>query len=143
MTPENIFQYTSTLALAGWILLIISYWFNIDKWIAGIIITLLCIVYMYLVITNFDLDQTKNFSSLQGVKLLFSNDSLLLAGWVHYLAFDLLTGLFIKNNAIKCNISFWVVLPCLFFTFMLGPVGLLLYFIFRMIITKKYFHSYL
>ena len=32
------------------------------------------------------------FSSLPDVALLFSNPWLLLAGWIHYLAFDLLVG---------------------------------------------------
>jgi hypothetical protein len=61
------------------------------------------------------------------------------AGWVHYLAFDLMTGLFIKRNALKHGISHWLLIPCLFLTFMFGPIGLLLYFLIRLIITKQYF----
>ncbi|MDP9230613.1 MAG: ABA4-like family protein, partial [Bacteroidota bacterium] len=81
----------------------------------------------------------KSFGSLAGVMALFQNPRLLVAGWVHYLAFDLLTGVFIKNNSLKHGISHWLVIPCLFFTFMLGPVGLLLYMIIRWIVTKYYF----
>jgi hypothetical protein len=70
---------------------------------------------------------------------LFTNPRLVTAGWIHYLAFDLLAGLFIRNNAQKHGISHWILIPCLLFTFMFGPVGLLLYLLIRWMITKSYF----
>lgn len=70
---------------------------------------------------------------------LFQNQKLVVAGWVHYLAFDLLTGIFIKKNSLKYGISHWFIIPCLLFTFMLGPVGLLLYLLMRFIQTRDYF----
>ena len=62
---------------------------------------------------------------------MFSQRGALLAGWVHYLAFDLFVGAWIVATAPKYGIAHWLVLPCLFFTLMAGPVGLLLYFILR------------
>ena len=70
---------------------------------------------------------------------LFQNETLVTAGWIHYLAFDLLTGIWIKKNSVKYGISHWIIVPCLIFTFMLGPVGLLLYLLVRTVQTKKYF----
>jgi hypothetical protein len=70
---------------------------------------------------------------------LFKNRTLVTAGWVHYLAFDLLTGIFIRKNAQKHGINHWLIVPCLLFTFMLGPIGLLLYLLLRWVITKNYF----
>ena len=140
MPPEAIFKILNLVALGGWITLIVSNWYNqLEKFVIGGIITMLAIAYTYLIFSNFHASDMQSFSTLAGVKQLFSNDNLLLAGWVHYLALDLLAGCFIVKNARINNISFWLVLPCLFLTFMLGPFGLLLFFLTRWIITKKYF----
>ena len=50
---------------------------------------------------------------------------------VHYVCFDLQTGLFIANDSIEKKIPQLLVIPCLFLTMMLGPTGLLLYFVVR------------
>src|SRR5215467_6915018 len=140
MQPQSVFQYCSTIAMVGWILLIIfPNWFRIDKFIIGIIITLFAIVYTWLLFDCFHFADFKKFGSLDGVMELFKNPVLVTAGWVHYLAFDLMTGIFIKKNSVKHGISHWLIIPCLFLTFMVGPVGLLLYLLLRFIITKQYF----
>ena len=142
MSPENIFKLCSTIALAGWIILIfIPFWRSSDKFIIGIIITLFSIIYAWLIFSNFSFSDIKKFNSLQGVMQLFTNPFIVTAGWIHYLAFDLMTGLFISRNARMYKISHLLIVPCLFFTFMFGPVGLLLYFIIRFVITKKYFST--
>jgi hypothetical protein len=71
------------------------------------------------------------FSTLAGVGVLFSNPWLLLAGWVHYLAFDLLIGSWELEDAAERGIAHWVVVPCLLLTFLFGPAGWLLYRIVR------------
>ncbi len=141
MTPDSIFQACSTIALAGWIVLLIAspFWMPFDKFVIGIIITLFTIVYAWLIALSFTTGDFEKFGSLNGVMELFTNRTAVTAGWVHYLAFDLLTGTWIKKNSIKYNISHWLVIPCLFFTFMLGPVGLLLYLLIRTIKAKRYF----
>lgn len=140
MTPANLFNLCNTLALCGWIILIaLPFWKQADKFILGVIITLLAILYAGIIIRFFHLSDTGKFGTLAGVASLFENEWLLLAGWIHYLAFDLLTGLFIRRNAATLNIPHLYLVPCLFFTFMLGPVGLLLYLLIRFGFTKKYF----
>jgi len=68
---------------------------------------------------------------------LFANRWVLLAGWIHYLCFDLFIGSWQVRDAAARGISHWLVVPCLFFTFMFGPVGLLLYFVLRFSVTRK------
>ena len=65
--------------------------------------------------------------SLAEVSRLFENPYLLLAGWVHYLAFDLFIGAWEVRDARRLGIPHLLVVPCLGLTFILGPVGLLLY----------------
>jgi hypothetical protein len=52
---------------------------------------------------------------------------MLLAGWTHYLAFDLIVGSWEVRDARERGISHWLVVPCLALTFMFGPVGFLAY----------------
>jgi len=82
-----------------------------------------------------------SFGSLEGVVGLFQDPKSVLIGWVHYLAFDLWVGSWEVGDAVKRGINRWLVLPCLLFTFMLGPVGLVMYFILRAIVTKKFNHE--
>ncbi len=140
MHAEQIFTAANTLAMAGWIILIfLPFWKTSDKFILGIIITLMALVYTWLMFTTFKPADMQSFSSLSGVKKLFENDKLVVAGWVHYLAFDLLAGMFIKNNGIRYNINHWLLVPCMLLTFLFGPAGLLLFLIIRLIKTKHYF----
>jgi hypothetical protein len=139
MHADQLFQISSTLAMIGWILLAI---FHKTLWISrvliGTILVFMCLLYTWLIANNFGGMQPDSFGSLDGVAALFVNREALLAGWVHYLAFDLLTGIFIVNNARKNGIGIGWLLPCLFFTFMLGPVGFLLYLLIRWAHTKNY-----
>jgi hypothetical protein len=67
------------------------------------------------------------FSSLAGVAALFDNRWLLLAGWLHYLAFDLLVGAWEARDAQRRGIPRLLLVPCLALTFLLGPAGWLAY----------------
>ncbi len=143
MTPDSIFQICSTIAMIGWLVLIVvsPFILEIDKFLTGTIITLLSLVYAWLIASSFNPGDMKSFGSLDGVMTLFQNKTLLTAGWVHYLAFDLMVGTWIKRNSVKYGISHWLIIPCLLFTFMLGPVGLLVYLLIRFIKTRNYFSA--
>ena len=78
------------------------------------------------------------FGSLKQVSVLFSSPYALLAGWIHYLAFDLFTGAWEARDADRLGISRWLVAPCLFLTFMFGPAGLALYLLLRLIMRRKW-----
>ena len=67
------------------------------------------------------------FGSLADVAKLFAQPGLLLAGWVHYLAFDLFVGSWQVRDATRRRVPHVLVIPCLIMTFMLGPMGLLTY----------------
>ena len=129
--------------MVGWITLIfLKFWKNRDQFVFGILIMLLAIVYSWLIISSFDKEIFKNFSSLSGVSTLFANKQMLLAGWIHYLAFDLLAGIYIIRNAEKNNINHWFTTPALLLTLLFGPVGLLLYCLLRWLKTRKYFPDF-
>lgn len=140
MSPEQLFQLANGLALLNWLLLIIlPKW----KWTGRITVTIVVVIlsalYVYLVFGALRFDDFSSFGTLEGVTQLFTEGKAVLAGWLHYLAFDLMTGWFIVTNSIKHGVKHWAIIPCLLLTFMLGPTGLLLYLIIRTINRKQYF----
>jgi hypothetical protein len=142
MSADILFSLCNAIALAGWIILwLLPFWFHSDKFILGIIIMLLCLVYAWLLFHSFSFFHIRQFGSLPGVMELFDNRTIMVAGWVHYLAFDLLAGIFIKRNAIKHNIPHWMVMPCYVLTLLFGPMGILLYLLVRFAKTRQYFVS--
>ena len=62
---------------------------------------------------------------------LWKKRELLLAGWIHYLCFDLFIGAWEIRDSQRHDIPHLVMIPCLLMTFMLGPIGLLFYFAIR------------
>lgn len=78
-----------------------------------------------------------DFGSLASIRDLFQTDATLLAGWVHYLAFDLFVGCWITRDAVANGVHHAAVLPSLFFTLMFGPVGYLAYLLIRTFVYHK------
>ncbi len=132
MELEGVFEMVSLLAFISWVLLFLFY---PKQWVyttlfSGVMV-ILALTYIFFIFQGLTGPQEGGFDSLSGVRNLFSSDEALLAGWIHYLAFDLFIGMWISKDAWERHISRWLVIPCLVLTFMLGPVGWLVYFIFR------------
>ncbi len=127
-SAELLFSIAGTIVAPGWALLVFRpSWRWSTGVIPGIIVpVILGTLYAGLILTNF-FGAEGGFGSLADVARLFENRYLLLAGWVHYLTFDLFIGAWEVRDARRLRINHLLVVPCLLFTFLLGPVGLLLY----------------
>jgi hypothetical protein len=131
MELEQLFSMAGLIAMLGWLLLAILPKQPIAQLIAGLALPMaLSILYLILIATNLS-GAEGGFGSLADVATLFGKKELLLAGWVHYLAFDLFIGAWEVRDAQRNTIPHLVVIPCLVMTFMLGPIGLLFYFAIR------------
>ena len=131
MSAEALFSVCSTLVLPAWLLLAIAPRWRWTQIVSAIAVPLLlAATYLFLIVANFRTGEG-GFGSLAEVSKLFANPKLLLAGWVHYLAFDLFTGAWEVRDAIQLRIPHAVVIPCLVLTFLFGPIGLLAYFALR------------
>src|SRR5215210_5507442 len=102
MTPDTLFNISCIIAAIGWIILLFisPFWASYDKIVISIIVVLLAIIYSYCNFSNFDPDILKKFSSLDGILNLFQNKALLLACWVHIMAFDLIGAVWLKRNSV-------------------------------------------
>ena len=97
----------------------------------------MALVYAFYVGSGFGDFDFEAFSTLEGVKAMFTTNVAVLTGWVHYLVFDLLVGNWIVNNEQKHNINHYLIIPCLLFCFMLGPVGVLLYSVIKLVSVRS------
>jgi hypothetical protein len=131
MDLEQIFSMAGALAMVGWLLLIVVPKRPIAVLVASVFLPLLLsLMYLYFIATNIQ-GADGGFGSLADVATLFQKRELLLAGWIHYLAFDLFIGGWEIRDSQRHGIPHLVVIPCLVMTFMLGPIGLLFYFAIR------------
>lgn len=132
MTANQVFSIVNPIALLSWLLLIVlpgRRW--VTEVVTGLAVpALLAIAYTAIIATNF-FGSPGGFSSLPDVALLFSNPWLLLAGWTHYLVFDLLVGTWETRDARERGVPHLLLVPCLILTFLFGPAGWLLYQVFR------------
>ncbi len=126
MASDAIFRAAGMAAMAGWLALLLSW--AIPVWadrIAGMILpALLSVAYAGLVLGYWSRAEG-GFGSLDEVMALFTGREIALAGWLHYLAFDLFVGAWEVRTARREGIAFLLVVPCLVLTFLFGPAGFL------------------
>ncbi len=129
---DRLFSLGGALVLPCWLLLLfVPAWRWSQRLSTFVAPLLLAAVYATLLLTA-HAPPGAGFNSLGQVALLFSVRQALLAGWLHYLAFDLFTGAWEARDAVRLGISRWLVAPCLLLTFLFGPVGLALYLLLRL-----------
>lgn len=129
MTPETLFQIASPLTMLGWIALLGAPFAPraVDLIARLIIPMLMSVAYSALILAHWS-GATGSYSSLPDVMALFTNKHIALAGWVHYLAFDLFVGAWATRKARAAGIPHLLVLPHLALIFLFGPAGFLTFY---------------
>jgi hypothetical protein len=138
MSADSLFSFASILVLPGWLLLVLLPRWQYSATLVGAVVipALLGLLYAWLIVSHIG-SSDGGFGSLAEVRALFSNEFLLLAGWIHYLAFDLFIGSWEVRDAQRHGVHHLAVIPCLVLTFLFGPVGLMLYFVIRTGVTRR------
>ncbi|XDD46077.1 ABA4-like family protein [Leptospira sp. WS39.C2] len=139
MNFSLMFTIANAIAVLSWVVLIVSP--NQKKVIPylRILISGFFLGGLYILSLSLGLGKVEgNFSSLESVRSLFSNDAFLLAGWVHYLSFDLFLGTWEAEDGKANGIHRLYLVPIHFLTFYYGPAGFVLYLIFRGVKTKRF-----
>ena len=129
MDNAQVFSIANSLAALSWVALAVAparTWRIIRYAVPG----LLAVAYIWYIVPGMRGGEG-GFDSLANVMKLFTREEAVLAGWIHYLAFDLFVGTWETEDALSRGVSRFLLVPCLALTFMFGPAGLLMYFLVR------------
>lgn len=143
MDYDRWFLIATVAVMPFWVLLIVApRWRFTQRFVhAATIPLILAAAYLLFAVPGFFPGQTPpggGFTSLAEVMVLFQSKPAVLAGWLHYLVFDLFVGAWQARDAQRRGIAHWIVVPCLVLTLLLGPVGLALYLVVRLILTRAW-----
>lgn len=132
MTPDTLFQLANLSVLPAWLLMFVAPGSHFTRYLVYSYLYPIALGIVYIVLLVLTVQTgSGDFGSLAGVKALFSSEWAVVLGWVHYLVFDMFVASWALQDSRMFGISHWLMVPCLFFMLMLGPVGLLMYLILR------------
>ena len=143
-SSEMIYLWLNLGVIPFWVILIFFPQSKICDYIVVSIFPffLLSLVYSYLLylfyMTGYNYNQ--NFSlylGLDNLRSLFSENAFLLLFWIHFLGVNLFCGCWVVKDSQKFNISKYVNFIPLFITYFIGPIGLFLYWLIRVVYAKK------
>ncbi len=127
---ETVFRIANFAAVIGWIVLALAAAFGwrgaLERFCGRLVPVLLAAAYVVLLVAYWS-GTRGDFSSLSGVQTLFRQPAAALAGWLHYLAFDLLIGTAIAQRFLADRLPRTLLIPILPLTFLFGPAGWLLF----------------
>ena len=143
VNSENIYLVANWGVIPFWLLLIFAPNHSLTNFFVQSIIVplLLAVGYIYLsynlYLENNIFDGFELYSGLDGLYSMFANESLLLIFWLHFLAISLFAGSWIIRDSKRYFIPKIITIPSLILTYFTGPVGILLYWFFRIFFAKK------
>lgn len=137
LNAQLTFGTGNMIALLAWLALLVSLFVAALReriWtVTGRLIpALFAVGYVVMLAQGWGRSPGGGFGSVAEVRTLFGDDNALTAGWLHYLAFDLFVGTWIARDGLARGVPALLLIPCLALTFLVGPVGLLLYLLLRL-----------
>ena len=143
LNTETIYLIANWGVIPFWLLLILIPSHGLTRFLVQSILIpfILAVAYVYLsynlyfendILSGFEL-----YSGLDGLYSMFSNETLLLVFWLHFLAISLFAGAWIARDGNKHLVPRIILIPSLIITYFTGPLGLVIYWFFRIFFAKK------
>ena len=143
LTYENIYYIANIGVIPCWLLLIFSPNNLITKFFVKSLIIPLLLSTAYIFI-SYQIYMTENifeiFNLYMGINELyaiFSNEAFLLIFWLHFLSVNLFVGNWIANAGNVYMVPRFLIIISLVLTYFTGPVGLVFYWLIRILYSKK------
>lgn len=144
LTFENIYLWSNFGVLPFWLMLIIIPNSRLSRILINSVILplILSTAYVYVVYQAILLDESlfdvfKLYFSIDNLYTVFATESFLLVFWLHFLFLNLFVGSWVSRDAAKHQISRSLVFLPLILIYFTGPLGLVLYWFFRVFYAKK------
>ena len=143
-TIEILYFWVNLGVLPFWLILIFFPSSNINKFFVTSILPILLLSGAYIFalyksylntydfISNFEL-----YLSISNLSNLFSNNLFLILFWIHFVSINLFVGGWIVRDSQKLYINKILVAFPLIITYLIGPLGVLIYWLIRIFYTKS------
>ena len=143
LTFENIYLFANWGVVPFWLLLILMPNHNITKFFSHSVVAplLLALAYIFvarqIILEDNILEGFKIYLGLDGLDEIYSNESLRLVFWLHFLAVSLFVGSWIARDCQRYMIPRVLSVPCITITYFTGPLGIVIYWFIRIFYAKK------
>ena len=143
-TVEILYYWVNLGVLPFWLLLVFFPKSHLCRYVATSIFPILILsgVYVFMIyksyLNSYDFDG--NFSLYLGldyISELFSNNTFLMMFWIHFISINLFVGGWIVKDSQKIFVNKFLVGISLIITYLIGPIGLLIYWFIRIFYTKS------
>ena len=150
---EQIYNYFTIDMLYYWVNLgVLPFWFiliffpqtHLSKYFVTSVFPILILssAYVFIIYKSFlnSYDFIGNFNlylNLNSLSELFKDQTFLLMFWVHFISINLFTGGWIVKDSQRLSINKILLIIPLIVTYLIGPLGLLLYWLIRMFHAKN------
>ena len=144
LTFENIYILSNFGVIPLWIMLIFIPSARITQILVNSVIIplILSVTYVYVLYQGILLDEPfidifKLYISLDNLYTIFATENFLLIFWLHFIALNLFIGSWVSRDAFKYNITKKFTFVPLVLIYFSGPLGLVIYWMFRIFHSKK------
>jgi hypothetical protein len=143
LTFENIYLFANWGVVPFWLLLVVMPNNTITKFFCHSIIVplLLAVAYAFvarqIILEGSVLEGFKLYIGLDGLSEVYSNESLRLVFWLHFLAISLFLGAWIARDCQRYAVPKILSIPCIIITYFTGPLGIIFYWLVRIFYAKK------
>lgn len=139
MILERLFLVSTLAVLPLWLLLICA---PRSEWTKRMVqsaapFLLLALLYVWSQALDGEPPPGAGFTSLEGVRILFSSEAAMLAVWLHFLVVDLFVAAWMARDAAAQGIRHLWLVPPLIITFALAPIGLAMYLVLRSALLRR------
>ena len=143
-TIETLYMWINIGVLPFWLMLIFFPQSNLCRYFVTSIFPILLLsgAYIFMLyksylssyefLINFDL-----YLSISNLSNLFSNETFLMLFWIHFVSINLFTGGWIVKDSQKFGINKIILFLPLVITYLIGPLGVLVYWIVRIFYSKR------
>ena len=143
-TLDMLYYWVNFGVLPFWLILIFFPNSNLSRYFVTSIFPILVLTgsYIFILYKSYlnSYDFVNNFTLYLGIDYLselFSNKSYLMMFWIHFVSINLFTGGWIVKDSQKFSINKVILAIPLILTYLIGPIGLFLYWMIRIFYAKN------